>query len=69
MGALSVWAFSLAFDSSTHFEHSFFDLCVRICFKGRLCNLHLVSLLLFDRHTAEILYNLLCKFLDALYPD
>jgi len=24
---------------------------------------------LFVRHTAKILYNLLCKFLDALYPD
>jgi hypothetical protein len=24
---------------------------------------------LFDRHTTEILYNLLCKFLHALYPD
>jgi len=69
MGDLSVWAFSLAFDSSTHFEQSFFDLRIRICFKGRLCNLHLVGLPLFDRHTAEILYNLLCKFLDALYPD
>ncbi|KAH8963535.1 hypothetical protein BDL97_04G017200 [Sphagnum fallax] len=41
MGDLSVWAFSLAFDSSTHFEQSFFDLRIRICFKGRLCNLHL----------------------------
>jgi hypothetical protein len=69
MGDLSVWAFSLAFDSSTHFEQSFFDLRIQICFKGRLCNLHLVGLPLFDRHTAEILYNLLCKFLDALYPD
>ncbi|KAH9572370.1 hypothetical protein CY35_02G145300, partial [Sphagnum magellanicum] len=69
MGDLSVWAFSLAFDSSTHFEQSFFDLRVRICFKGRLCNLHLVGIPLFVRHTAEILYNLLCKFLDALYPD
>jgi hypothetical protein len=69
MGDLSVWAFSFAFNSSTHFEQSFFDLRVRICFKGRLCNLHLVSLPLFARHTAEILYNLLCKFLDALYPD
>ncbi len=28
MGDLFVWAFSLAFDSSTHFEQSFFDLCV-----------------------------------------
>ncbi|CAK9194975.1 unnamed protein product [Sphagnum troendelagicum] len=69
MGDLSVWAFSLAFDSNTHFEQSFFDLRVGICFKGRLCNLHLVGLPLFDRHTVEILYNLLCKFLDALYPD
>ncbi len=72
MGDLSVWAFSLAFDSSTHFKQSFFDLCVRICFKGRLCNLHLVGLPLFDRHMAEILYNLLCKFLkflDVLYLD
>jgi len=68
MGDLFVWAFSLAFDSSTHFEQSFFDLRVWICFKGRLCNLHLVNLPLFDRHTAEILYNLLCKFLDMLYP-
>ncbi|KAH8952971.1 hypothetical protein BDL97_09G113300 [Sphagnum fallax] len=33
MGDLSVWAFSLAFDSSTHFEQSFFDLRIRICFK------------------------------------
>ncbi len=41
MGDLSVWAFSLAFNSSTHFEQSFFDLRVRIYFKGRLCNLHL----------------------------
>ncbi len=69
MGDLSVSAFSLGFDSSTHFENSFFDLHVRICFKGRLCNLHLVGLPLFDRHTAEILYNLFCKFLDALYPE
>jgi hypothetical protein len=69
MGDLSVWAFSLAFDLSTHFEQSFFDLHIWICFKGRLCNFHLVGLPLFDRHTTEILYNLLCKFLDALYPD
>jgi hypothetical protein len=69
MGDLFVWAFSLAFDSSTHFEQSFFDLRVWICFKGRLCNLHLVGLPLFDCHTTEILYNLLYKFLNALYPD
>jgi hypothetical protein len=69
MGDLSVWAFLLTFNSSTHFDQSFFDLHVWICFKGRLCNLHLVGLPLFDRHTTEILYNLLYKFLNVLYPD
>jgi hypothetical protein len=29
----------------------------------------LVGLPLFDHHITDILYNLLCKFLDALYPD
>jgi hypothetical protein len=69
MGDLSVWTFSLAFDWNTHFEQSFFDLHVRICFKGRLYNLHLVGLPLLDRHTREILYNLLYKFFDTFYPN
>jgi hypothetical protein len=31
-----VWAMSFANDGSTHRGQSFFDLCVRICFRGRL---------------------------------
>ncbi|RQM20482.1 hypothetical protein B5M09_013883, partial [Aphanomyces astaci] len=64
----SVWAMSLAGDSSTHRGQSFFDLRVRVCFDHKLYNLHLVAIPMFDRHTAEIIFNMLVKFLDALYP-
>jgi hypothetical protein len=40
----SVWAMSLAFDSSTHREQAFFDLRVRMCFQGVLFNLRLESI-------------------------
>jgi hypothetical protein len=58
---------SLAGDGSTHRGQSFFDLRVRICFHGRLLNLHLVVIPMFDRHTADNIFNMLVKFLDALY--
>jgi len=64
----SVWAMSLAGDASTHRGQSFFDLRIRVCFGRKLYNLHLVAIPMFDRHTAEIIYNMLVKFLDALYP-
>ncbi|RHY87044.1 hypothetical protein DYB37_010910 [Aphanomyces astaci] len=64
----SVWAMSLAGDSSTHRGQSFFDLRVRVCFDHKLYNLHLVAIPMFDRHTAEIIFKMLVKFLDALYP-
>jgi len=57
----------LARDSSTHRGQSFFDLRVRICFCGRLFNLHLVAIPMFDRHTAGNIFNMLVKFPDALY--
>jgi len=63
----SVWAMSLAGDDSTHRGQSFFDLCVRICFRGWLLNLHLVAISMFDRHMAGNIFNMLVKFLDAMY--
>uniref|UniRef100_M4BZQ6 DUF659 domain-containing protein n=1 Tax=Hyaloperonospora arabidopsidis (strain Emoy2) TaxID=559515 RepID=M4BZQ6_HYAAE len=68
MGDVSVWAFSLEFDASTHREQSSFDVRVQICYKGLLCNIHLVSLPMLDHQKAEIIYNLFVKFNDALYP-
>ncbi|RQM29957.1 hypothetical protein B5M09_013872, partial [Aphanomyces astaci] len=63
-----VWAFSLAGDGSTHRGQSFFDLRLRLYWHGRLLNLHLVALPMFDRHTAENMFNMIVKLLDALFP-
>lgn len=65
----SAWAFSLAFDGSTHRGQSFFDIRCRVMSGGKLFNLHMVALPLFERHTAENLFNTIVKFLDALYAD
>jgi hypothetical protein len=65
----SVWAKSLAGDSSTHRGQSFFDMRLRICYRGSLFNLHLVAIPMFDRHTAVIIFNMLTKFLDMLYAN
>jgi len=63
----SVWAMSLMGDNSTHHGHSFFDLHVHICFCGRVFNLHLVVIPMFDRHTAGNIFNMLVKFFNTLY--
>ncbi|XP_078473017.1 uncharacterized protein LOC144734619 [Lampetra planeri] len=65
----SVWAFSLAGDGSTHRGQSFFDLRTRVCYRGFLVNLHLVAIPMFERHTAQNIFRMLVKFLDALYPN
>lgn len=65
----SVWAMSLAGDGSTHRGESFFDLHLRICYRGSLLNLHLVAIPMFDRHTAVIIFTMVTKFLDALYAN
>jgi hypothetical protein len=62
----SVWAFSIAGDGSTHRNSSFFDMRIRICVNGILSNLHLVAIPMFERHTAENIFNLIVRFLDAL---
>ncbi|KAI2495067.1 hypothetical protein MHU86_19462 [Fragilaria crotonensis] len=67
MGDHSVWAFSFAGDGSTHRGQSFFDMRVRFCHRGVLANIHLVAIPMFDRHTALIIFDMIVKFLDALY--
>jgi hypothetical protein len=63
----SVWAMSLAGDGSTYHGQSFFDLRLRVCYRGDLVNLHLVALSMFERHSAMNIFNLIAKFMDALY--
>ena len=48
MSDIYVQEVSLAFDPTTHREQSFFDICVRLCFKGLICNIHLFGLPMFD---------------------
>ena len=67
MGDHSVWAFSFAGDGSTHRGQSFFDMRLRFCHRGVLANIHLVAIPMFDRHTALIIFDMIVKFLDALY--
>jgi hypothetical protein len=63
----SVWAMSLASDGSTHRDQLFFDLHMRVYYCGNLVNLHLVAMPMFERHTTLNIFNMISKFMDALY--
>jgi hypothetical protein len=63
----SVWAMSLAGDGSAHRDRSFFDLRVRVYYRDELVNLHLVVMPMFERHSVINIFNLIAKFMDALY--
>jgi hypothetical protein len=62
-----VWAMSLAGNESTHHGQSFFDLRLRDYYHRDLVNLHLVALPMFERHSVMNIFNLIAKFMDALY--
>lgn len=63
----SIWAMSFADDGSTHHSQSFFDLRLRICYCGNLVNMHLVAMLMFERHMVLNIFNMISKFMDTLY--
>jgi hypothetical protein len=63
----SVWAMSLAGDGSTHCGQSFLNLCVHVCYRGKLVNLHLIVMPMFERHSVVNIFNLIAKFMNALY--
>jgi hypothetical protein len=62
----SVWAFSIVENGNTHRSNSFFDVCIRICINDILCNLHWVTIPMFERHIVKNIFNLITRFLDAL---
>ncbi|CAK9275998.1 unnamed protein product [Sphagnum jensenii] len=51
----------------THRGQSFFDLRIRACYRSELVNLHLAAIPMFDRHSVVNIFNLIVKFMDALY--
>ncbi|CAK9203931.1 unnamed protein product [Sphagnum troendelagicum] len=61
-----VWAFSIAFDGSTHCGTVFFDVRIRISVKGILYNFHLIAMPHFGRHTADLQVKMLVMLLGAL---
>jgi hypothetical protein len=63
----SVWAMSMVGDESMHHGKSFLDLHVRVCYRVELVNLHLVTMPMFERHSAINIFNLIAKFMDVLY--
>jgi hypothetical protein len=69
LGHESMWAFSFAGDGNTNCGQSFFDMRLRVCYKGMLVNLHFVVLPMFVRHTAFNILELAVKALDALFPN
>ncbi len=62
-----VWAFSIAYDGSTHRGTSFFDVPLRVGIAGKLYNLHLVILPFFERHSANNITKTVVKLLTSLY--
>jgi len=63
----SIWAISLVGNSSTYHGQSFFDLCLCAFYCGDFMNLHLDAIPMFERHITENMFNMVVKFLDALY--
>jgi len=62
-----VWAFSIAFDGSTHRSITFFDARICISVKGILYNFHLITMPHFNRHIADLQVKMLVTLLGALY--
>ena len=62
----SCWAFSLANDASTHYGKSYFDNRIRVHINGKLHNLHLVAIPMFEQHTGENMFNLVARVLDVV---
>jgi hypothetical protein len=68
LNSSDIWAFSLANDSSTHYGHSYFDNRIRIHHNGDIFNFHILAVPMFERHTANNMYNLIAGVLDILCP-
>lgn len=47
----NIWAAFIAFHCSTHQGRSYLDVILRVIWNSRLWNFHLISLLMFERHT------------------
>ena len=54
---------------STHQGVLYLKIRIRLCWKGDILNLHLVSIPVFDRHTGENMFNVSAKFFGCIYRE
>lgn len=65
-----VWTFSVALDMSTHMSSSYLDIRIRLHHsKSGIINLHLLAIPVFERHTAEVIFETADKALTVLCPS
>ena len=68
----STWAFLMALDSATHQGRSYLDVCIRVFVSKRLWqvfNFHVAALPIQDRHTGEVMFEMIVKLFDAVCPQ
>ena len=64
------WTFSIALDMSTHLSTLYLDIRGRFHIISRgIGNFHFIGIPIYDRHTAEVIFNSTKKFLDVLCPS
>ena len=64
----ALWAFSLANDATTHYSSSYLDNRIRIHLNGKLYDMHVIAIPMFERHTGDNMYHLIVQFLDIICP-
>lgn len=62
----ALWAFSLANDATTHYGSSYLDNRIRIHLNGKLYDLYVIAIPIFERHTADNIYHLIVQFLNII---
>lgn len=64
------WTFSIALDMSTHMSTSYLDIRIRLHLnKHGILNVHILAVPVYERHTAEVIFDTSSKALDALCPS
>ncbi|KAJ1649069.1 hypothetical protein GGF38_006235, partial [Coemansia sp. RSA 25] len=64
-----IWAFSLAFDASTHLHRSYLDVRVRLHVVGLLENIHILALPIHGQHSGKHICDSVAQLLQSLCPN
>ena len=64
----SMWAFSLANDSSTYYGKSYLDNRIRFHRDGVIHNIHFLAIPMFKSHSGEYMFKLVKDVFDVICP-